>query len=144
MAFLIFNSNNVLLKIAADSASKDAQNLDFNTVKVKDIPEADFIKLKSNTHYATLSGDTVNITSLDIQSESLVEENLKKYHADIIKYIEYFEKNNSNNLMFTECVNYKNYLLNLDYATLTFPLNNNWEKYCQDNSIAYLNTLQIP
>ena len=55
-----------------------------------------------------------------------------------------FEKANSSNSMLTACSNYKNYLETLDYSSLSFPLNSNWEKYCQDNSITYLHPLQIP
>ena len=55
-----------------------------------------------------------------------------------------FEKVNSSNSMLTACSNYRNYLETLDYSSLSFPLNSNWEKYCQDNSITYLHPLQIP
>ena len=102
-----------------------------------------FIKLKSNTHTASLSGDTVSLTELN-QTTELTEENLKNYHTDIIRVIKDFEKANSSNSMLTACSNYKNYLETLDYSSLSFPLNSNWEKYCQDNSITYLHPLQIP
>ena len=140
MAFFIFDNDGKINKIAADTSARDAQNV---SLTVKETSEDNFIKLKSNTHTASLSGDTVSLTELN-QTTELTEENLKNYHTDIIRVIKDFEKANSSNSMLTACSNYKNYLESLDYLSLSFPLNSNWEKYCQDNSITYLHPLQIP
>ena len=140
MAFFIFDNDGKINKIAADTSARDAQNV---SLTVKETSEDNFIKLKSNTHTASLSGDTVSLTELN-QTTELTEENLKNYHTDIIRVIKDFEKANYSNSMLTACSNYKNYLETLDYSSLSFPLNSNWEKYCQDNSITYLHPLQIP
>ena len=46
--------------------------------------------------------------------------------------------------MYDSVKNYYEYLQNLDYSTITYPINYSWEKYCNDNGISFFHPLQIP
>ena len=103
------------------------------------------IKLKSNTAVVTINGSTVTVTDhsdFNIADEAelwtYIDGNVKK------KLKEFLDGNNSSKAIHSEVQNYLNYLDNtLQMASLTYPLNCSWEKYCEDNSISYVNPLQI-
>ena len=58
--------------------------------------------------------------------------------------------NNSSNAMYNDLKTYKEFCENFnatDYdgnTIMTFPYNKSWEEYCNDNSITFFHTLQIP
>ena len=67
-------------------------------------------------------------------------------HLESIKYrLNSFLKIPANQpkLIWTRCNNYHTYLKSLDTTSLTYPINSTWEKYCSDNSIVYMSSLQI-
>ena len=68
-----------------------------------------------------------------------------KKHNVKLKCEEFLKGNNSSKAIHSDIQNYLNYIDNtLQMASLTYPLNSSWEKYCEDNSISYLHPLQIP
>ena len=72
---------------------------------------------------------------------------LQEHLTSVKKSINLFKTNANANTqsktLYTQFINYNNYLETFDIATVTFPIVS-WEKYCQDNGITYLNLLQIP
>ena len=73
----------------------------------------------------------------DKNSLHFSENDIKQHHKILIDVIEIFLQNNGLNAMATPLTNYKNYLSNFDYSSLTYPLNISWEEYCSINSITY-------
>ena len=70
---------------------------------------------------------------------------LQEHHENLIQSFEAFlTPSNSSKSLYSSINDYNNYLKNFDYDSLTYPLNKTWEQYCNDNSINYINPLQIP
>ena len=142
MAYVITINDNIF-KIAANDADKNQINAEFPPYVAHSISDADFEKLKTNSALATVTNGSIVIT--DKTDTNFTEEALKEYHKGLILTLDFFlNPNNQSKTFYSTAETYKNYLLNLDYSSLTFPLNSSWEKYCADNSISYLNPLQLP
>jgi len=143
VAYLIFNSDNNLVKIAANDSDRDSQNIVLSDHSVVSISDDDFLKVKTNASEATYDGTNVTITDI---SDPLIEteEGLKITIQNIIDAISYFAINNQDNTLYTPLNNYKTTLENFDTSSLTFPLNKSWEQYCSENSITFYHPLQIP
>tara|TARA_R110000803_G_scaffold120566_1_gene188606 strand:- start:2660 stop:3130 length:471 start_codon:yes stop_codon:yes gene_type:complete len=156
MAYFIFNTDNEIVKIAANDTDRDALNLNLPDYNVVSVTDDQFNSVISNEKKITYEGTTLTLTGIgeevgDIDPEigratsiSCSQVNLEKHIGEIKKLLKYFLVNNSEHIKFTECQNYYNYLDNLDMSTLTFPLDGHWEKYCIDNSIPFIHPLQIP
>lgn len=145
MAYLIVNSDGFLYKIAANDTDKNNLNCDISMFTTLDISDDDFLKIKQELVRVNISDGSATITERDISVYSINENNLKKQHENILLSLNNFlNSNNSSNSFYDNCLSYKNYLETFDYSTITFPLTKTWEKYCEDNSITYLHTLQIP
>lgn len=149
MAYVILLDNQ-LFRIAQNDNDKNEQNIFYPPAVATSITDSEFLKLKTNAATANVSDGNVTITDKDApnsDSPSFTSiENLKEYH-DLIKIpLKGFlnVSQNSSKSIYTIAQNYYNYLETLDYGTLTFPLIETWEKYCEDNSISYLHPLQIP
>lgn len=144
MAYLITHDDNTTYKIAANDTDKNCLNCLYPPNKSFDISDSDFTKLKSGMASASVSGESVTITDL---GDGRIET-----QADLNSIIEskrlfcksFLDNSKTTNGMYTRVQNYHDYLASFDTSTVTFPLAKNWEKYCEDNSITYLNTLQIP
>ena len=89
MAYLIFNSDNNLVKIAANDSDRDSQNIVLSDHSVVSISDADFLKVKTNASEATYDGTNVTITDI---SNPLIqtEEGLKITIQNIINTISNF------------------------------------------------------
>ena len=147
MAYLIFNSDNNIVKIAASDSDRDSQNIVLAHHTVKDVSDSDFLKVRMGISIATYDGTNVTITDLTNMSINMSIENenqLKSTLKNITKTITDFIENNQGNLLYTGINNYKEYLKNFDTSSLTFPLNKSWEQYCNENSITFYHPLQIP
>tara|TARA_R110001592_G_scaffold318925_1_gene596191 strand:- start:2601 stop:3041 length:441 start_codon:yes stop_codon:yes gene_type:complete len=146
MTYLIFQNNN-LYKIAANENDKNSLNLSDTSTSVE-ITESEFLEIR--TGRKDVSYDGTNITYIDRYADPEAEidpieaEMLQAYHSGVIKLIDQFLESNPNNPMFSAITNYKTYLEGFDHSTLTYPMTQSWEKYCQDNSITYFHPLQIP
>tara|TARA_R110000765_G_scaffold380124_1_gene471172 strand:- start:232 stop:663 length:432 start_codon:yes stop_codon:yes gene_type:complete len=143
MSYLIFNSDNNIVKIASNNSDRDSQNMVLSNHSVVSVSDADFLKVRTNVAIATYDGTDVTITDLSdnfIESEN----DLKLIFKDIINIILNFSQNNQDNLLYNSLNNYKEYLENFDTSSLTFPVDKSWEHYCNENSITFYHPLQIP
>tara|TARA_R110000823_G_scaffold143901_1_gene274150 strand:+ start:329 stop:760 length:432 start_codon:yes stop_codon:yes gene_type:complete len=143
MTYLIFNSDNNIVKIASNNSDRDSQNMVLSNHSVVSVSDADFLKVRTNVAIATYDGTDVTITDLSdnfIESEN----DLKLIFKDIINIILNFSQNNQDNLLYNSLNNYKEYLENFDTSSLTFPVDKSWEHYCNENSITFYHPLQIP
>ena len=147
MAYLIFNSDNNIVKIAASDSDRDSQNIVLAHHTVKDVSDSDFLKVRMGISIATYDGTNVTITDLTNMSINMSIENenqLKSTLKNIINIILNFSQNNQDNLLYNSLNNYKEYLENFDTSSLTFPVDKSWEHYCNENSITFYHPLQIP
>lgn len=144
MAYIIFNENNELVKIASNASDRDSLHLVLSNLSVTEVSDIDFLKIKKNM--ASVSYDGLTVTVTDFNEANIIEtqSKLESYLKDIIKYISCYTNTNRNHLMYNEINSYKEYLENFDVNSLTFPLNKSWEEYCSDNSITFYHPLQIP
>ena len=149
MAYFIFENNN-LLKIAATDNAKNDLNYSKDAV-VETVSDADFRKAQFEEQMISHNGSEIVYTDYDSDMSrenswpSMTEVQLKAYHQQVLSQINaYIDANNSSDSIYSTVVNYKNYLEGLDYDSLTYPISTNWEKYCSDNSIAFLSPKQIP
>ena len=154
MAYII-STNNSIYKIAANDSDKNSLNCfldDFNVITISD---SDFNNLRLNIAMATIEGDSATVALHNQPSgdeENPVEfvigfENQSSLdsYLDIVKNTcKSFLDSNSGHSKYSEIENYYNYLSTLDTSTITYPTNCTWEEYCNNNSIPFLNTLQIP
>jgi|TARA_R100000084_G_scaffold35043_1_gene13930 hypothetical protein len=141
MAYLIFNSDNNLVKIAANDSDRDSQNIVLSNHSVVSVSDADFLKVKTGSS-ATYDGTSVTIVEQDALFNNF--SNLQIHFDNVIKSIKEFSKNNASNSLYTNLNNYKEYLETFDSSSVSFPLNKTWEKYCDENSITFYHPLQIP
>ena len=97
--------------------------------------------------FFTIDGTTITFEDNPDPQVYNNSDELQEYINDIRDAMKRFIKNANANTqsktLYTQVVNYENYLDTLDTSTITFPINT-WEKYCEDNGITYLNLLQIP
>ena len=133
-------SNGGVYRISTDS---DISNHAVNDVHtVVDLPDSDFNSVKLNQKHLTYSNNAFNLSD---EAHSFVDEtHLKSYLQSVIKNIDSFLLNNSSNAMYNDLKTYKNFCENFDATVITFPYNKSWEEYCNDNSITFFHTLQIP
>ena len=149
MAYLIINDGGYLYKIASNEAEKNDINCTFPPYTIIDISDANFLKVKKNTVDINISNGSVTFVDNSdlISNSSILEVQLKAANENIIKSLEYFLKGstNSSKILYSICQTYSNYLKDLDYSSITFPITGKtWEQYCEDNLITYVHPLQIP
>lgn len=154
MAYVII-SNNQIYRIASNETEKNELNINPNDYIIKEISDADFLKLKNEDVTTSFANDTLTITDKDEESviigtaEEIVEDSkkvLQEHHKQLIKQFDAFliGENNSSKSLYSTIQSYRNYLSDFNYDSLTYPLNKTWEQYCHDNSITYISALQIP
>ena len=132
MAYLIFNEQNQLLKIAANDSERDSQNLILSDHSVVSISDSDFLKVRTGVAVVSYNGS--NVTFTDISDSSIADENTLKFIWK--KWFDLWIDNSVKD--------YKSTLENFDTSSVTFPLNKTWEQYCNENSITFYHPLQIP
>ena len=151
MAYIIRNGN-ILTKIAKDDTDKNEQNLSSEIYSSINISDSDFLKLKTSKAAAVIDGDNVTFTDLDSGSFAN-QAALESYINEcVLKPLNRFLNISSNNTkdIYATALSYRNELVvqgsdhDIDFASITFPLNKTWEEYCEENSITYLHPLQIP
>ena len=146
MAYAI-TTNNTLLSIAANEVEKNELTAINQPHTEIENSEADFIKFKENMEGFTIDGTTITFEENPGPQVINNADELSAYIGDIQDSIKLFIQNANANTqsktLYTQFVNYKNYLDSFDTTTVTYPINT-WEKYCQDNGITYLNLLQLP
>ena len=142
MAYFIFHSDN-LISIAANENDKNSLPI-APVYTVKDVSDSDFSKVKKQISGASISGDNVVVT--DYESNGFNDEDgLQIYHKGILSRInEFLNAGNEDKSLHGAITTYKTVLEGFDTSTLTYPMTQTWEEYCEDNSIAYVSPLQIP
>ena len=146
MAYIIYTNENTLVGMADNDNDRDDYT-GIELVKAITISDADYLKVK-NTEATIGDYDAVNSqhTVEDIEIVPIENADELNNHLESIKYrLNSFLKIPANQpkLIWTRCNNYHTYLKSLDTTSLTYPINSTWEKYCSDNSIVYMNSLQI-
>ena len=146
MAYAI-TLNNALLRIAANETEKNELTAMNAPHSVIDISDSDFIKFKEGVDLFDIDGDTITFTENEDPGEIANAEDLFSYLKDLrntlTRFIDNANANTQAKTLYTQVVNYRNYLDTFDTSTVSYPITN-WEKYCQDNGITYLNLLQLP
>jgi hypothetical protein len=146
MAYAITLNNN-LLRIAANDTEKNELTALNTPHSVIDISDSDFVKFKEHMQGFTIDGSTVTFEeNPDPQVYNDAEElqmYINEVKASIKQFITNANANTQSKTLYTQFVNYNNYLDTFETSTVTYPINT-WEKYCQDNGITYLSLLQLP
>jgi len=146
MAYFIFAKNidqNNLYRIAQNDTDKNGLIFNEKTDTVKTVSDVDFNKVRESKATVNLESDSVVISDVSL---NIPNENALKSNINIIIGIcdNFLQKYDSNNSMYSAVSNYKNVLESFDTSSVSFPINKSWETYCSENSITYLNPLQIP
>jgi hypothetical protein len=140
MAKVILSNPNGVYKISADS---DISGHPVNDVHTQmDLTDEDFNSVRLNQKDLSVSDGVLNTTDVEYSFQN--EEELKEYIDNVIKSLDGFLINNSSNPMFNSLQTYRTFLNEFDVSTITFPYEKSWEEYCNDNSITFYHTLQIP
>jgi len=140
MAKVILSNPNGVYKISADS---DISGHPVNDVHTQmDLTDEDFNSVRLNQKDLSVSDGVLNTTDVEYSFQN--EEELKEYIDNVIKSLDGFLINNSSNPMFNSLQTYRTFLNEFDVSTITFPYEKSWEEYCNDNSITFFHTLQIP
>jgi hypothetical protein len=139
--------NNSLLRIAANETEKNELTAMNTPHSVIDISDSDFINFKIGMQGFTIDGDTITFVENDGPQVYNNADELYDYLLGVRTVLKEFINNANANTqsktLYTQVVNYKDFLDAFDTSTITYPINT-WEKYCQDNGITYLNLLQLP
>lgn len=146
MAYAITLNNN-LLRIAANETEKNELTA-LNTPHTEiDISDSDFSLIKQNNATWTIDGNSMTISEQSEPGSIDNAEALYLYLKDIrdalTRFIVNANANTQAKTLYTQAVNYNNYLDTFDTSTVSYPIVT-WEKYCQDNGITYINLLQLP
>jgi hypothetical protein len=146
MAYAITLNNN-LLRIAANETEKNELTA-INTPHTEiDISDSDFNIIKQNSATWTIDGNSMTISEQSEPGSIANAEDLHLYLKDIrdalTRFIVNANANTQAKTLYTQVVNYNNYLDTFDTSTVSYPIVT-WEKYCADNGITYLNLLQLP
>ena len=144
MAYAITLNNN-LLRIAANETEKNELTALLTPHTEISISDSDYLLIKQNIANFVIDGDTMTVNE---DSDGTMDvDQLQEHLTSIKKSINRFKTNANTNTqsktLYTQFIDYNNYLETFDVATVTFPIVS-WEKYCQDNGITYLNLLQLP
>ena len=146
MAYAITLNNN-LLRIAANETEKNELTAILTPHTEINISDSDFLLIKQDISDFVINGNTMTITEDSEPGSITTADELNNYLNDVKNTLNSFISNANANTqsktLYTQAVNYKNYLNTFDTATVSYPIVN-WEKYCQDNEITYLNLLQLP
>jgi len=146
MAYAITHNNN-LLRIAANETEKNELTAIITPHTEINISDSDFALIKQNNATWVIDGSSMTISEQSEPGSIADAEALHVYLKDVRESINLLIANanasTQSKALYTQFVNYNNYLNTFDTSTVTYPINT-WEKYCQDNGITYLNLLQLP
>ena len=148
MAYLIFNKDldnvsGTLCAIAANNTDLNNLNIDLDTIKKITIDDSVFTQVQlSESFPESYNGETVIYAVVPHSYE-----NQEIFQTDInnrISLINRFLKFNGDHPDYTKWNNFKTQLENLDIKGLTYPYEKSLEKHLLDNSLTFLNPLQLP
>jgi len=145
MAYVI-TINNRLYKIAANETDKNEHVSSYPPYVANEISDSDFTKVKSGVSTVVVSADgTISFeedTSCVFENADELNQYLTWVKSCMAPFLN--QSVNSSKAIYSEINTYKSLLDSFDTSSVSFPLNSSWEKYCEDNSIAYISPLQIP
>jgi len=146
MAYIIYTNENKLVGMADNDNDRDNYT-GIELLKAITISDADYLKVK-NTEAIIGDYDAVNsqhtvedIVIVPIENADELNNHLESIKVRLNSFLKI--PANQPKLIWTRCNDYNTYLKSLDTTSLTYPINSTWEKYCSDNSIVYMNSLQI-
>ena len=149
MAYIIYTNENKLVGIADNDADRDSYN-GIENLQAVSVSDSNYDKVKNNE---VIIGDYDSANSQHNLQERETElipviegvDQLNQHVSDLKERLNSFLEvpENESKTMWTRCNDYHSYLESLDTSSLTYPINSTWERYCSDNSISYVNTLQI-
>jgi len=128
-------------KIAENDSAKSKMNITeaFVTIPVTDL-EFNYIK----QDVKRISGYDGNaFTFEDVFHEIADADQLNSIIQNTIKEINDWLEVNSNHADYAVWNTYKTTLENFNTSSITYPLNTSWNKYCEDNNIAYKSLLEL-
>jgi hypothetical protein len=148
MAFFIFikNSDNVdgtIYRIASNQTDLNNLNIIQSDYKIIEDSEENFNAVKNNAKQALKYNNNV-ITYTDLEWSFKSKLDLEKYIFDNKQFIQIFLDNNPNHPLFEQWNNYKNQLNSFNTNILNYPFNQSLETYFSNQSVPFLNSLQLP
>lgn len=148
------NDKTRVFKIAATES--DLNNLNLGAYTTISVSDSEYNNIRNSTKTIE-SYDGTTFTYIDNPLQEIAPDKtywcaynngdeLQEYLNIVIQRCNDFLEvsSNSSNSLFSDINSYKNYLSSFDVSSLTYPMNVNWEKYCEDNSITFFHPLQIP
>ena len=146
MAYFIYNKNEPdmtdIYKIAEDDNALANLNITEDHIRLT-VSDEEFNYVKQEVKYPA-AYDGSNFTWEDLTQE-ITKENLDHIIQSKIRRIEDFlNAPNSGHPDYNFWNTYKDTLSNFDTSTITYPMAISWDKYCEDNGIAYKSILQLP
>ena len=139
MAKVIIENNNIY-KIATDTDISNFASSDLRTIM--DLSDSDFNQVITNQKHLVLSDGALSLEDVDYYYVSA--EVLQVYIDNLIKNLNFFLNGNKENGMYDRLLAYKNFLIEFETNSIEYPLNKSWEQYCNENSISFFHSLQIP
>lgn len=139
MAKVIIENNNIY-KIATDTDISNFASSDLRTIM--DLSDSDFNQVITNQKHLVLSDGVLSLE--DVGYYYVSAEVLQVYIDNLIKTLNFFLNSNKENGMYDRLLAYKNFLIEFETNSIEYPLNKSWEQYCNENSISFFHSLQIP
>ena len=158
MAYIIFNNEGSLLRIAANDTDKNNLGYDYTENPAKSVTQDEFNRIKWDTHTCSLNNDNIswvenvqNVTQDQVNDSGVKGSVSIKDATELQKYINFvrdsiahFLKTDPLHVMYANIRTYDSFLKDFDVNSVTYPINSSWEKYCEDNGITCFHPLQVP
>jgi|TARA_R100001460_G_scaffold6517_6_gene17112 hypothetical protein len=147
MAYLVFNSDNSLFRIAANDTDLGNLNLPDplgSSYNLQTINDSDFESVRKNLKEVSFDGTTITYTDQTWKWPN--QDVLNNYFVSIVydRCEAFLNVNQDSHPMYNSIRNYQMDVQSFDISSLTYPMEISWEEYCSNNSITYYHPLQIP
>jgi len=147
MAYLVFNSDNSLFRIAANDTDLGNLNLPDplgSSYNLQTINDSDFELVRKNLKEVSFDGTTITYTDQTWKWPN--QDVLNNYFVSIVydRCEAFLNVNQDSHPMYNSIRNYQMDVQSFDISSLTYPMEISWEEYCSNNSITYYHPLQIP
>ena len=151
MSKLIFEKDsdgqaNSLYRIAEnETVLNENKNFSDDQYDIIEVGSSDYDAVRNNTKYA-VSHSGSNVTYEDKATDDIsftAQGDLDNYLKDMSSYFDNYLEGNSSKPIASSVTTYNNYIKSFDTSTLTYPMTNTWEQYCESQSVTYLNVLQL-
>ena len=143
MAFAYFTKDEGQVhRIAENENAKSLINCkeeDYTVATIDDNLFQDIIKSKKWIRY---ENDAVVVEDIDFEGYQNNDE-LQEVLNSTLAIIKPWTWNNQNHSSYNDVKNYCNFVKDFKTSSITFPLNQTWEEYCESNSITFFHPLQL-